>query len=124
MTKELLQASFTDGRLDDNKVRGIAQQIIAAKPRHYVDLLKNYQRLIRLETEKHHAIIESATELNPETSGRVVEDLKAKYGGDLTTDFKINPALIGGLRIRIGSDVWDGSVQGRLQRLEQEFTAV
>ncbi len=124
ITKEVLKASFVDGKLDPNKVRILVQQIVATKPRHYLDILKNYQRLIRLETEKHHALIESAVPLNSDTSSRVVNDLKTKYGSDLTTDFKVNPTLIGGLRIRIGSDVWDGSVQGRINRLEQELTTV
>lgn len=120
-TKALLRGSFTDGRLDEQKVRGLIEQIAAAKPRRYLDILKNYHRLIRLEVEKHHAVIESATALDPDTSNRVVGDLKNKYGHDLTAAFKINPTLLGGLRIRIGSDLWDGSVQGRLDRLEQEL---
>ena len=123
MTKQLLQASFTGGRLDDVKVRQVMQQIIASKPRHYVDILKTYQRLVRLEVEKRHAIVESATPLDGATTSRIENDLKTKYGSDLKTDFQVNPTLLGGLRIRIGSDVWDGSVQGRLNRLEQELAA-
>src|SRR5215210_1759924 len=122
-TKDLFQASFTDGRLDENKIRIIVQSVITGKSRHYVDLLKNYQRLIRLETEKRRAIVESATELDPATAQRVASGLKAKYGADLATEFRVNPSLIGGLRIRVGDDVYDGSVQGRLTRLEQELAA-
>jgi len=124
VSKELFQASFTSGQLDPEKVRGFVAQIVAGKPRHYVDLLKNYHRLIRLELDKRHAIIESAAELSQETSAQVLRDLKSKYGEGLTTDFRINPSLIGGLRIRVGSDVWDGSVRGRLDRLEQELATV
>jgi F-type H+-transporting ATPase subunit delta len=124
VSKELFQASFTDGLLDPGKVRGFAGQLVAGKPRHYVDILKNYHRLIRLELDKRHAVIESASELSPETSEHVLRDLKSKYGEGLTTDFRVNPDLIGGLRIRVGSDVWDGSVQGRLDRLEQELATV
>ena|SRR5438067_846725 len=124
VSRELFNASFTDGKLDQNKVRSRVQAVIARKPRFYSDILKNYQRLIRLEIEKHHAIIESASELSPDTSRRVVEDLKARYGSDLTADFKVSPDLIGGLRIRVGNDVWDGSVAGRLNRLEQELATV
>jgi F-type H+-transporting ATPase subunit delta len=80
--------------------------------------------LIRLELDKRHAVIESATELSPDTSEHVLRDLKTKYGEGLTTDFRVNPDLIGGLRIRVGSDVWDGSVQGRLDRLDQELATV
>lgn len=121
LSKDLFRASFTDGRLDENKVRGFVQQIVAGKPRHYVDILKSYQRQIRLEVEKRHATIESATELDHGAGERVLHDLRAKYGHDITATFSVNPALIGGLRIRIGDDVFDGSVQGRLARLEQEL---
>jgi F-type H+-transporting ATPase subunit delta len=120
-SRELFLSSFADGRLDEKKVRDNVQAIIARKPRHYVDILKNYQRLIRLEAEKHHAIVESAMPLNSDTSRRIVDDLKARYGHDVTADFKVNPELIGGLRIRLGNDVWDGSVAGRLARLEHEL---
>jgi F-type H+-transporting ATPase subunit delta len=124
ISKEMFQASFTGGQLDAEKARGFVAQIVAGKPRHYVDILKNYHRLIRLELDKRHAVIESATELSPDTSEHVLRDLKTKYGEGLTTDFRVNPDLIGGLRIRVGSDVWDGSVQGRLDRLDQELATV
>jgi F-type H+-transporting ATPase subunit delta len=124
VSKELFQASFTHGQLDPGKVRGFVAQIVAGKPRHYVDILKNYHRLIRLEMDKRHAVIESATQLSHDTSEQVLRDLKSKYGEGLTTDFRVNPELIGGLRIRVGSDVWDGSVRGRLDRLDQELATV
>jgi F-type H+-transporting ATPase subunit delta len=124
VSKELFQSSFTQGQLDPEKVRGFVAQIVAGKPRHYVDILKNYHRLIRLELDKRHAVIESATELSHDTSEQVLRDLKSKYGEGLTTDFRVNPELIGGLRIRVGSDVWDGSVQGRIERLDQELATV
>ena len=121
LSKELFRTSFTNARLDDAKIRVLANSVAAKKPRHYIDILKNYLRLIRLESEKHHAIIESATELDSQTASKVVVDLKAKYGSDLSSEFKINPVLLGGLRIKIGSDVCDGSVRNRLTRLGEEL---
>jgi F-type H+-transporting ATPase subunit delta len=121
LSRHLFQSSFTDGRLDESKVRHLLSQITTAKPRHYIDVLKNYQRLLRLEAEKRHAVVESAVALPPETVWTVEHNLKMKYGRDLTTEFRVNPELIGGLRVRIGSDVWDGSVRNRLERLEQQL---
>ncbi len=40
---------------------------------------------------------------------------------DLTTEFGVNRELLGGMRIRVGSDVWDGSVRHRLESLQQQF---
>ena len=123
VTKELFQCSFTDGQLDAGTVRDVVTRIVAGKPRHYVEILKNYHRLIRLELDKRHAVIDSAAPLSQETGERVLRDLKRKYGAGLTADFRVNPELIGGLRIRVGSDGWDGSVHGRLERLDQELAA-
>ena len=123
LSRQLFKASFTDGKLDGVKVRTQVQSIAASKPRRYLDLLKNYHRLLRLETEKHHAVVESAAELNYETRAKIEQSLKIKQGQDLTVDFKTNPELIGGLRVQIGNDVWNGSVQGRLQRLKEELAA-
>jgi F-type H+-transporting ATPase subunit delta len=33
----------------------------------------------------------------------------------------VNPQLLGGMRIQVGSDVWDGTVRGRLERLQQQL---
>ena len=51
----------------------------------------------------------------------LVASLKQKYGSDLTTGFVVNLKLLGGMRIRVGSDVWDGSVRNRLERLQQQL---
>jgi F-type H+-transporting ATPase subunit delta len=122
--KELFRSSFTNKKLDAAKIKTVVNSIAQAKPRHYLDILKSYQRLIRLEAEKTHAVIESATPLSAGTSSSILSDLKAKHGSDLTADFKVSPDLIGGLRIKIGNDVWDGSVRHRLDRLSQHFNEV
>jgi F-type H+-transporting ATPase subunit delta len=121
LARELLRASFTDRQLDRGRISSLVQSLITRKPRNYLKVLESYKRLLRLEVEKRHARIESASELPPETRHQVESNLKRKYGNELTTQFVINRALIGGMRIRVGSDVWDGSVRNRLQRLQQQL---
>ena len=122
LTKGLFQLSLTDGRLDGKKISAVVKKVIADKPRSFVGILKEYQRLVRLEVAKHHAVIESATPLDKKGTDQLLANLQAKYGKDLTTEFKVSPELLGGLRIKIGSDVFDSSVRERLKRLESEFT--
>ncbi|HZC59099.1 MAG TPA: F0F1 ATP synthase subunit delta [Chthoniobacterales bacterium] len=117
----MLRSSFTSGKLDQEKISSMVQYIETGKPRHYVEVLKDYQRLLRLEVEKRRAVIESATPLNRSLGDRIIANLKARYGDDLTTEFRTNPELLGGLRIRIGDDVWDGSVQSRLEQLREQL---
>ena len=121
LTKGLFQASFTSGRLDEKKASAVVKTVVASKPRNFLGILKEYQRLIRLEVAKHHAIIESATTLDKKTSDQLLVNLRAKYGKDLSTEFKVSPVLLGGLRIKIGSDVFDSSVRERLARLETQL---
>ena len=95
--------------------------LIKQKPRHYIKVLEDYKRLLRLEVEKRTATIETATEMAPAAGAQIVANLKAKYGNDLTARFVVNKDLLGGMRIRVGSDVWDSSVRNRLHRLQQQL---
>ena len=121
LSRKLVRASFVDGVLDSEKINSFVQSIIAQKPRRYLQLLENYQRLLRLEVEKQTATIESATELDRDAGRQIADGLGRKYGKGLTTEFVVNPALLGGVRIRVGSDVWDSSVRNRLDRLQQKL---
>jgi F-type H+-transporting ATPase subunit delta len=121
ISREMLRASFTDGQLDSGRIASIVDSLIARKPRNYVDILKNYKRLLRFELEKRRARIETASEVDPAVKAEIVASLKNKYGGDLTSEFLVNPQLLGGMRIRVGSDVWDGTVRNRLDRLQQQL---
>jgi F-type H+-transporting ATPase subunit delta len=121
LSKELLRASFKDGQLDGGRVAGLVKSLIEKKPRHYIQALEAYKRLLRLEVEKRTATIETATELSPEAGNQIVENLKRRYGNDLTARIVLNKELLGGMRIRVGSDVWDSSVRNRLHRLQQQL---
>ena len=121
LSRAMLRASFTDGQLDRGRIASLVDSLIEKKPRHYTDALKNYSRLLRLELEKRQARVESASEVDSTTSSELVTNLKKKYGSDLTTEFVVNPELLGGMRIRVGSDVWDGTVRNRLERLQQQL---
>ena len=121
LSRKMLRASFTDGQLDPGKVASLVDSLVTHKPRNYVDVLKNYKRLLRLELQKRRATIETASEVDPTIRSEIIANLKNKYGNDLATEFQVDPQLLGGMRIRVGSDVWDGSVRNRLERLQHEL---
>jgi F-type H+-transporting ATPase subunit delta len=121
LSRGMLRASFTDGQLDRGKIASLVQSLITKRPRHFMDVLQYYKRLLRLEVEKGHARIESAMALSPQVAADIVARLKKKYGNDLTTEFVVDPTLLGGVRVRVGSDVWDGTLRNRLERLQQQL---
>ncbi len=110
-----------DGQLDDNKLRDLVSKLIEAKPRDYLAILSAIKRLTRLEAARRTVIVESATELSATEGQKVVTGLAKEYGSNLTIEYKTNPDLLGGLRIKVGDDVLDGSVKGRLDRLSKAF---
>jgi len=121
LSRNLVRDSYVNGSLDRETINAIGRAIAEQKPRDYVRLLKNYHRLLRLELDKKRVTIESAAELDPEASRQILAGLEKNYGTGLTTNFVVNPALLGGVRVRVGSDVWDSSVRNRLERLRQNL---
>ena len=119
--RRVFRMCWTNGRFDETKLRGAVQWLARTKPRNYRGVLMALKRMVRLELDRRHAVIESANDLDEATKIRIAANLGAKYGADLRFTYGTVPAFIGGLRIRVGSDVWDGTVQGRLDRLANAF---
>jgi F-type H+-transporting ATPase subunit delta len=119
--KELYRSSIANGVLDENRVRQVVTKVAELKPRGYIGILSHYQRLIKLEVERRTAKVESAVALSSEMQTDVKNKLARIYGQGLNISFTENPALLGGLRIKVGSDVYDGSVQARLENLVESF---
>lgn len=119
--RELFLASFTDGRLDAAKSKEVSDKLVAAKPRGYFQILREYTRLVRLELDRRHAVVESATDLDAAELSRLKTELPSQFGQDITMEFRTNPTLLGGLRIQVGGDVWDGSVSSRLAALTKQL---
>jgi len=119
--KQLFRGTFVNGAMDHGRVRQAVTAIISKKPRGYVAILNHFQRLLKLEEARRLAKVESATALGGDQQTSVRNELARTYGPGLNVVFSENPALLGGLRIQVGSDVYDGSVQARLAQLEESF---
>jgi F-type H+-transporting ATPase subunit delta len=119
--KQLFNACKAHSVLDEGKVRQVVSQVIAQKPRGYLAILSHLLRLVKLDLARRTAKIESATETSPALNESIKANLAAHYGGGLSVAFAVNPSLLGGLRVQVGSDVYDGSVSARLAALEQSL---
>ncbi len=119
--KQLFNSCQITGLLDENRVRQVVTMVIARKPRGYTAILSHFERLVKLDFARRTAKIESAAPLDPTLQASVQANLTRIYGGGLNVSFAQNPALIGGLRVQVGSDVYDGSVQARLAALAESF---
>jgi F-type H+-transporting ATPase subunit delta len=119
--RELFRSCQVNGLLDENRVRQALKLLAEKQPRGYLEILARLHRLVKLDLEQHAARVESALPLPPDLQNAVTGQIKAKYGNGMNISFAQNPALIGGLRIQAGSDLYDGSVKTRLEKLEESF---
>jgi len=67
------------------------------------------------------ASVTTARPLPEDTKNTVREALAAATGRTVRVSFSTDEAIIGGMVARIGSTVYDGSVQSRLDRLSEEL---
>jgi F-type H+-transporting ATPase subunit delta len=119
--KRLFRSCLVNGLLDEGRTRQVVQRIIDGKRRGGLALLSHFQRLVKLECVRRTAQVESATPLPADLHESIQAGLARIYGPGISASFAHNPGLIGGMRIKVGSDVYDGSVRARLAELEKNF---
>ena len=116
--KTLFNVCRVNGVLDEARIRLALGEVVARKPRGYVSTLHHFHRLVKLEIARRTAVVESAATLAPAIQDSVRGHLTATHGGGLSISFKVNPSVIGGMKVRVGSNIYDGTVAGRLAALE------
>ena len=119
--KTLFRCCLVNGRLEETRVRKAVNEVAQIKPRGYLSILTHFVHLVRLEIERRTARVESAVALSADLQKGVQHQLAQAYGAGLTANFAVNAALIGGLRVKVGSDVYDGSIEARLKALQESF---
>jgi F-type H+-transporting ATPase subunit delta len=117
--KQLFRSAQVNGVLEEGKARQVVDELLAQKPRGYEAILAHFQRLLKLDMDRRNALIETVIPLDDAAQTNVKSALTKRYGAGLTFNFTQNPALIGGMRIKVGSDVYDGSIQSRLSQLQE-----
>ena len=119
--KQLFRFCLLNGSLDEGRVRRVIEYVIESKRRGYLVLLSRFHRLLRLDRDRHLAEVASAAPLPADLRSSVEAGLRRTYGPRINIQFAHLPSLIGGIRIRVGSDVYDGSVWSELAALERSF---
>jgi F-type H+-transporting ATPase subunit delta len=119
--KKLFRLCLVSGWLDEDRARRVVQKIAAERRRGYLRLLRQFGRLLKVQQEQHSARVECAVPSTPDIESSVRHRIESLYGPGIATVFAHNSHLIGGMRIRVGSDVYDGSILNRLTALEKAF---
>ena len=119
--KQLFKSCQANGRLDADRTQKSVQLLIEQKPRGYFGILQHLHRLVKLDEASRTARVESAVALEQAQQQDIQDSLNRLKDGNVTVEFAENPRLIGGMSVKIGDDVFDGSVKTRLTGLSESF---
>lgn len=81
-------------------------------------------KAVAIYSEKKHrvkATVITATGMDGQYEGRLKESLKKLTGRDVDVDYVTDPSLLGGMLVKVGSTMYDGSVKGQLRLLREEL---
>jgi F-type H+-transporting ATPase subunit delta len=103
--------------------------------RNFMAVLIDHGRISEVEqiarqfqTELNHRLgiveaeITSARPLEEAESRELLAEVSRVTGKQVSARYKIDPSLIGGAAIRVGSTVYDGSVRGQLQKMKEQLS--
>jgi F-type H+-transporting ATPase subunit delta len=119
--RQLFRLCLVNGSLDEARARRVVQRMLDRARPGGLSVLSRFGRLVRLDRLEHSAEVESAEPLTADLRASIHASLTRLYGQGMTTSFAEDPTLIAGMRIKVGSDVYDGSVKGGLAALESRF---
>lgn len=117
LAKQLFKLSLVNGAVSPEQVAGVLGYIEKTAPRHTLALLKLYHRAVATELAKSRALVEHAGPVTDATLRSIEAAMTKKYRRPVTATAQPNPKLLAGLRVRVGSDVFEASVSGQLAAL-------
>jgi F-type H+-transporting ATPase subunit delta len=115
--RQLFKLSLVDGTVSAERVAGVLEYIETHRPPSPLVILRAYQRMVATELAKGHAVVEHAGPVGEATLAAIAAAMTRKYGRPVTASAKPNPALLAGLRVHVGDDIYESSVSAQLDAL-------
>jgi F-type H+-transporting ATPase subunit delta len=113
--------------LDRAGISGLAAnffKLVASNRRLFAvqDIIKTFRALTAKARGEVAAEVISAVPLKDEQTAQLKETLKASVGKDVTLQARVDPSLLGGLVVKVGSRMIDSSLKTKLQNLKAVLT--
>lgn len=115
--RQFLKLSIVDGTIAPERVAGVLEYIEKHRPPHALAILRTYHRLVAAEIARSRAVVEHAGSLSDSILNAIAAAMTRRYGRPVTSVARRNDALLAGLRVRVGDDVYESSVAGQLAAL-------
>ena len=93
-----------------------------------IALLPEIVHQVELELDRHlgltQADITTARDLREDEKRVLEEQIEKLTGKKVRARYQLDPDLLGGAIIKLGSTIYDGSVSGQMERLREQLSAV
>ena len=117
LARQFFKLSVVDGALSSDRVSGVLAYVEKHRPAHAIAVLKVYSRLVAAEVARGRAVVEHAGSVHDSILATIAAAMTKKYSRPIASVSKRNDALLAGLRVRVGDDVYESSVSGQLANL-------
>ncbi len=115
--RQLFKLSLADGAVSAERVEGVLAYVDKHRPANPVMVLRAYHRLVATELAKSIAVVEYAGSVDDALLATIAASMSKKYGRAVTAAGRPNAALLAGLRVHVGDDIYEASVAGQLSAL-------
>jgi F-type H+-transporting ATPase subunit delta len=119
--RRLYHLCVVNGLLDPQRVRDVVARVSESGHRQRLAVLTQFRRYVKLDCDRHTARVQSALPLPADLRATIEGGLADLYGPGLSTTYADDAALLGGVRIQVASDVYDGTLSGALATLAESF---
>ena len=119
--RRLWRMCLSNGEVDERRARTVLGIAISSEHSGSRAVLAQVLRLLRIDRAQHAAEVASAAPLEARMRAAIERTLTHHYGRRIAATFVVDPSLVGGMRITVGSDVYDGTVRTALAALEERF---
>ena len=121
--KRALVDELLAGKVTAPALRLVTQAAIHPRGRNLDASLESYAGLAAQRRERLVAEVHVAVALTAEQRGRLQSALAAAYGHEVHLNVVLDPQVLGGMSVRIGDELIDGSTASRLAELRRRLAA-
>ena len=121
--KRRLLDTLLDGKVSSTSLRLITQAAVHPRGRSLDASLTEYARLVAEWRQRLIAVVRVAVPLSERERDRLAAALAAAFGHGVHLDVLVDPGVLGGISVRIGDELIDGSVARRLAALRRQLAA-
>lgn len=118
--EKLVETSFKEGRIIESKVIKSIKALKSLPSTDAIWALSEYLKGLKRKERQHSMVLETAINLSPSQiqNAKKILEKKVKITKVITS---INPEILGGFRLRVGDEVWDESLIGKLNQVKEEL---